>query len=204
MPTLSDAIQPCWRAWPLGMTLTSLSAPAACGETSGLDFLLGCRYGQAPCGYFFIPRMLRTLCHMALSGLAASCGVGTHRLQRPSIRAGSNTRTLRSYPGLQEAPQGKKELTSHRHHPDTPHTLATATKALRKPATQRPRRLITAPTPGPRPGHPAHVPVPRLGDTLFPRTRTALIRRWCYARQTSYLATLLQRAPANKFHPQPP
>ena len=29
---------------------------------------------------------------MASIGLAASCGVGTSRLQRPSLRAGSNTR----------------------------------------------------------------------------------------------------------------
>jgi hypothetical protein len=29
---------------------------------------------------------------MASIGLAASCGVGTSRLQRPSIRAGSHTR----------------------------------------------------------------------------------------------------------------
>jgi len=32
MPTLSDAIRPCWRACPLGTDLTSLSAPAAYGE----------------------------------------------------------------------------------------------------------------------------------------------------------------------------
>jgi len=30
--------------------------------------------------------------HIAPIGLAASCGVGTHRLQRPSLRAGVPTR----------------------------------------------------------------------------------------------------------------
>ena len=45
-----------------------------------------------PLWVFFIPCILWTLCHMPLIGLAASCGVGHHRLQRPSIRAGTNAR----------------------------------------------------------------------------------------------------------------
>ena len=52
-------------------------------------FDLCCRYGQAPLS-IFIPCILWTLCRMTLIGPAASCGVGTHRLQRPSLRAGSN------------------------------------------------------------------------------------------------------------------
>jgi hypothetical protein len=56
-----------------------------------LNFLLCCRCCQAPWRMFF-SSILWTLCHMAPIGLAASCGVGTSRLQRPSIRAGSHTR----------------------------------------------------------------------------------------------------------------
>ena len=47
---------------------------------------------SSPLAYFFSPAILWALCHMAPIGLAASCGVGTSRLQRPSIRAGANTR----------------------------------------------------------------------------------------------------------------
>jgi hypothetical protein len=39
--------------------------------------LLCCRCCQAPC-VFFLPGLLWTLCHIAPTGLAASCGVGTH------------------------------------------------------------------------------------------------------------------------------
>src|SRR5919108_5898217 len=39
--------------------------------------LLCCRCCQAPC-VFFLPCMLWTLCHITPTGLAASCGVGTH------------------------------------------------------------------------------------------------------------------------------
>jgi hypothetical protein len=45
-----------------------------------------------PPGIFFLSCILEALCHIAPIGLAASCGVGTSRLQRPSIRAGSTTR----------------------------------------------------------------------------------------------------------------
>ena len=45
-----------------------------------------------PSGVFFLPCLLWALCHMAPIGLAASCGVGTSRLQRPSLRAGLHTR----------------------------------------------------------------------------------------------------------------
>ena len=45
-----------------------------------------------PSGVFFLPCLLWALCHMAPIGLAASCGVGTSRLQRPAIRAGLHTR----------------------------------------------------------------------------------------------------------------
>jgi hypothetical protein len=38
------------------------------------------------------PDMPGTLCHLAPSGLAASCGVEISRLQRPSLRAGAHPR----------------------------------------------------------------------------------------------------------------
>ena len=41
--------------------------------------------------------------HMASMGLAASCGVGDHRLQRPSIRAGSHARHLILYASFDES-----------------------------------------------------------------------------------------------------
>jgi hypothetical protein len=40
---------------------------------------------------------------MAPIGLAASCGVGTHRLQRPSIRAGAHTRHPILYASFDES-----------------------------------------------------------------------------------------------------
>jgi hypothetical protein len=45
-----------------------------------------------PSGVFFLPSILWALRHTAPIGLAASGGVGTSRLQRPSLRAGSNAR----------------------------------------------------------------------------------------------------------------
>jgi hypothetical protein len=42
-----------------------------------------------------LPGMPGTLCPLAPMALAASCGVGTSRRQRPSIRVGANTRHLR-------------------------------------------------------------------------------------------------------------
>jgi hypothetical protein len=53
--------------------------------------LLCCRCCQALVNGFFLHR-IGVLGHMALIGLAAACSVGTHRLQRPSLRAGANTR----------------------------------------------------------------------------------------------------------------
>src|SRR6266446_6720372 len=49
------------------------------------------------------PYIPGTLWHFAPSGLAASCGVGTHRLQRPSIRAGTNTRHPILYASFDES-----------------------------------------------------------------------------------------------------
>jgi hypothetical protein len=46
---------------------------------------------SSPCDGFF-PLARWALCPMVGIGLAASCSVGANRLQRPSIRAGSNTR----------------------------------------------------------------------------------------------------------------
>jgi hypothetical protein len=56
-----------------------------------LHFLLCCRCCQALLSIFLLPLSSLELCHPAPIGLAASCGVGTSRRQRPSIRAGSNT-----------------------------------------------------------------------------------------------------------------
>ncbi len=53
-------------------------------------FLLCCRSCQALLR-LFLPCILGALCHLAPSGLPASLGVGTLRLQRPSHRAGLNT-----------------------------------------------------------------------------------------------------------------
>jgi hypothetical protein len=64
--------------------------------------------------------------------------------------------------------------------------------------------LLPSPTPCQRRAPPAPVPVARLGDALFPRTRAAVIRRWRYARSTAHLATRRQRAPAQTCHDQPP
>jgi hypothetical protein len=47
---------------------------------------------SSPLAYAFLSCILKALCHIAPMGLAASCGVRTARLQRPSIRAGSTTR----------------------------------------------------------------------------------------------------------------
>jgi hypothetical protein len=56
-----------------------------------VNFLLCCRCCQA-LWRIFSPRILWALRHMAPIGLAASCGVGIHRLQRPALRAGLPTR----------------------------------------------------------------------------------------------------------------
>ena len=79
------------------------SAPPAAAPKGRLNFLLCCRCCQAFLGIFFFPSMLQVLCSMASIGLAASCGVGTSRLQRPSIRAGPNTRHLILYASSDES-----------------------------------------------------------------------------------------------------
>jgi hypothetical protein len=61
------------------------------GAKRALNFLLCCRCCQALLSIFLLPLSSLELCHPAPIGLAASCGVGTSRRQRPSIRAGSNT-----------------------------------------------------------------------------------------------------------------
>ena len=49
---------------------------------------------SSPLAYFFLPpfHAFEALCHLAPITLAASCGVGTSRLQRPALRAGTHTR----------------------------------------------------------------------------------------------------------------
>jgi len=48
------------------------------------------------------------------------------------------------------------------------------------------------------------MPVARLGEPLFARTLAAVIRRRRETRSTSHFATILERAPAEKFHHQQP
>src|SRR5262249_36889461 len=54
--------------------------------------LLCCRCCQALLSIFIFLSILWRLRHLAPIGLAASCGVGTSRLHRPSLRAGVHTR----------------------------------------------------------------------------------------------------------------
>src|SRR5262249_59097560 len=88
--------------------------------------------------------------------------------------------------------------------PNPSQTFATSSKTLAKPHTQSTVRLKAQPTPRQLRGHPAHVPVTRLGDPLFPRTVAALVRGRREARQAPYFPTILERAPAEKFHHQQP
>jgi hypothetical protein len=57
-----------------------------CGCPSMLPLL------ASPRAYVFLPYILWALGQLVPLGLAASCGVGTQRLQRPSLRARANTR----------------------------------------------------------------------------------------------------------------
>jgi hypothetical protein len=107
-------------------------------------------------------------------------------------------------PALAEAPPRHEPLPRHRDHPDAPQTLAAAPQALAQPATQRPLRLVTQPTPGSLGGPPAHVPVARLGAAVFPGALAAVLRRRGYARSAPYLTTLFAVTPAQKCHPQHP
>ena len=113
-------------------------------------------------------------------------------------------RPLRYSPGLEEALQRHEQLPRHRHHPNAPPTLAAAPNARAKPTTQGTPRLITPPTPGQLRGHPAHMPIPRLGDPLFPRTLAAVIRRWRSTRSAPHLTPILEVTPAKKLPHQPP
>ena len=87
------------RAGHAGRAMDGVGPPAgdAGGRAAGvaapqgrLNFLLCCRCCQALLR-IFLPCILWALCHLAPSGLAASLGVGTSRLQRPAHRAGFNT-----------------------------------------------------------------------------------------------------------------
>ena len=62
---------------------------------------------------FFSLSMLWALYLIGPISLAASCGVGTHRLQRPFIRAGTNTRhpiLYASFDGSQKACRRRPHL----------------------------------------------------------------------------------------------
>jgi hypothetical protein len=58
---------------------------------------------SSPLAYVFLPSILGALGHMPPIGLAASCGVETSCLQRPSIRADSTTRHLILYASCDES-----------------------------------------------------------------------------------------------------
>jgi len=74
--------------------------------------LLCCRLLSSPLEYFFSLSILWTLCLIVPISLAASCGVGTHRLQRPSIRAGTNAR----HPILSASFDGSRKACRRRPH----------------------------------------------------------------------------------------
>ena len=66
-------------------------------------WLLCCRCCQALLRMVIFLYILWMLRHLAPIGLAASCGVGTSRLQRPSIRAGVHTRHPILYASFDES-----------------------------------------------------------------------------------------------------
>src|SRR5918998_1841706 len=106
--------------------------------------------------------------------------------------------------GFKETPQGNEELARHRHHPNPPQALTTPTEAFTKPHAQSTLRLKAQPTPGQLRRHPANMTVARLGDVLLPGTVTTLIGRWGETSETSYFTTIVERAPAKKFHHEQP
>ena len=142
-----------------------------------------------------------TRCSMRLSTTAGRPGGGdpiyttacwqarkfTGRLHQHQDR-GVTPHRQSAYPSLSTAPSGKTPV-SRKRHSAMSNLRATATipirlkrlpplaEALPKPATQGTVRLKAQPTPCQLRGHPAHMPVARLGDPLFPGTLTALIRR---------------------------
>jgi hypothetical protein len=205
---------------------------------------------SSPLASVCLPCLLWALCHRAATGLAASCGVGTSRRQRPSRRAGSNAphpmlsascdgrwqawgrrpplctgfcaRPGRStgrlhqphgrrltphrptaYASCRTAPSGTTPLVRQRHSAMR-HCRATATNARAQPATPRPLRLVTPPTPGPRRGPPAPVPVARLGEARVPGALAAVRRRGCDARSAPSLTTVRAGTPAKQCPHQPP
>jgi len=78
----------------------------------GSNTLLCCRLLSSPLEYFFSLSMLWALYLIGPISLAASGGVGTHRLQRPSIRAGTNTR----HPILYASFDGSRKACRRRPH----------------------------------------------------------------------------------------
>src|SRR4029434_248021 len=103
---------------------------------------------------------------------------------------------------LKKTQKRNKKLAHNDHNPNPSQALATASKALTKPATQGTARLKAHPTPRQLCRHPAHMPVAGLGNALFPGTLAALIRRRRKARQGPHFPTILEGAPAEKFHHQ--
>jgi hypothetical protein len=106
------------------------------------NFLLCCRLLSSPLEYFFSLSMLWALYLIGPISLAASCGVGTHRLQRPSIRAGTNTR----HPMLYASVDGSRKACRRRPHlydgflqgPEIARAASTSTKIERGLSTAIP------------------------------------------------------------------
>ena len=65
---------------------------------------------RQPLEYFFSLSVLWALYLIVPISLAASCGVGTHRLQRPSIRAGTNARHPILYASFDESGKSCRRL----------------------------------------------------------------------------------------------
>ena len=102
---------------PEGLTLLERTVGQARSVSlTNRNFLLCCRLLSSPLEYFFSLSMLWALYLIGPISLAASCGVGTHRLQRPSIRAGTNTR----HPILYASFDGSRKACRRRPHLSIP------------------------------------------------------------------------------------
>src|SRR6266853_973550 len=127
-----------------------------------------------------LPCMPGTLCHLTSMALAASCRVGTIvSNDLLSVRAwGPVTRFSMRLSTRAGSPVGGDPISTTACFAGPEFArVASTTKACTKPDTQGAVRLKAEPTPCQLRGHPAHMPVARFGDPLFPRTLTALIRR---------------------------
>ena len=120
-------------------------------------------------------------------GVLRRPGISTGRLHQHQD-LGVTPHHNSAYPSLSTAPSGTTPV-SRKRQSAMSNLRATATIPIRRkrlpPPPKRSRnqhtqgtvRLKAQPTPRQLRGHPAHVPVARLGDPLFSGTLTALIRR---------------------------